>query len=341
MYLAALGPQMLRLAGEIADGALLNWATPERIAVSRERIDAGAARAGREPGAVPMTMYIRVCIDDDLAAARQAFGAQVLGYAMGQPGTPPGAGYRGLFAQMGFEAELTELEARRDQGAALPDLVDAAPAEMLQAVGYYGPAAAAPAAFARLSAGLDEAIVRIITARPGLEPATQAMAALTPALIRAAERSLPAASGWRTIAGGKRKAGGKEPVMTTAEDTRAAVRHPLDPLTGAEIEAATGILIRDRNLAGSARFVYVTLREPAKETVLAGHKTDREAHIVLRERNEHKTWSRCLPTAAATPPRPSATPPTSRTSPTAPAATSSRSASPSRKASASPWPGTR
>ena len=65
--------------------------------------------------------------------------------------------------------------------------------------------------------------------------------------------------------------------MTTAEDTRAAVRHPLDPLTGAEIEAATGILKRDRNLAGSARFVYVTLREPAKETVLAGHETDREA----------------------------------------------------------------
>ena len=187
VYLAALGPQMLRLAGEVADGVLLNWATPERIAFSRERIDAGAARAGRDPGTVPMTMYIRVCIDDDVAAARRAFGAQVLGYAMGRPGIPPGAGYRGLFAQMGFEAELTELEQRRDQGAKMPELVDAAPDEMLQAVGYYGPAGPAPAAFARLSAGLDEAIVRIITARPGLEPVGQAMAALTPALIRAAE----------------------------------------------------------------------------------------------------------------------------------------------------------
>jgi alkanesulfonate monooxygenase SsuD/methylene tetrahydromethanopterin reductase-like flavin-dependent oxidoreductase (luciferase family) len=158
---------MLRLAGEIADGALLNWATPERIAVSRERIDAGAARAGRDPGAVPMTMYIRVCIDDDLAAAREAFGAQVLSYAMGRPGTPQGAGYRGLFAQMGFDAELSELEHRRDRGAAMPELVAAASDEMLQAVGYYGPAAPAPAAFARLSAGLDEAIVRIVTARRG------------------------------------------------------------------------------------------------------------------------------------------------------------------------------
>jgi 5,10-methylenetetrahydromethanopterin reductase len=177
---------MLRLAGETADGALLNWATPERIAASRSAIDAGAARAGRDPGTVPMTMYIRVCIDDDVAAARLALGTQVLGYAMGQPGTPKSAGYRGLFAQMGFDAELSELEERRDRGAAMPDLVAAAPDEMLRAVGYYGPAGPAPAVLARLSAGLDEAIVRIVTARPGLDPVIEAMAALTPAMIRRA-----------------------------------------------------------------------------------------------------------------------------------------------------------
>ena len=60
------------------------------------------------------------------------------------------------------------------------------PFARLQAVGYYGPAAAARAAFARLCAGLDEAVVRVITARPGLEPVIAGMAALTPALIRAA-----------------------------------------------------------------------------------------------------------------------------------------------------------
>jgi alkanesulfonate monooxygenase SsuD/methylene tetrahydromethanopterin reductase-like flavin-dependent oxidoreductase (luciferase family) len=188
VYLAALGPQMLRLAGETADGVLLNWATPERIAVSRSAIDAGAARAGRDPGTVPITMYIRVCIDDDVAAARQALGAQVLGYAMGHPGIPKNAGYRGLFAQMGFDAELTELEQRRDRGTAMSELVAAASDEMLQAVGYYGPASQAPAAFARLSDGLDEVIVRIITARRGLEAVAAAMAALTPALVRAAQR---------------------------------------------------------------------------------------------------------------------------------------------------------
>jgi alkanesulfonate monooxygenase SsuD/methylene tetrahydromethanopterin reductase-like flavin-dependent oxidoreductase (luciferase family) len=189
VYLAALGPQMLRLAGEAADGALLNWATPERIAASRAEIDAGSARAGRDPGTVPMTMYIRVCIDDDAAAARQALGTQVLGYAMAQPGIPQDAGYQGLFAAMGFGGELAELGRRRDQGATMPELVAAAPDEMLQAVGYFGPAGPAPAAFARLSAGLDEAIVRIITARPGLEPVVAAMAALTPSQIRTAPGS--------------------------------------------------------------------------------------------------------------------------------------------------------
>jgi alkanesulfonate monooxygenase SsuD/methylene tetrahydromethanopterin reductase-like flavin-dependent oxidoreductase (luciferase family) len=188
VYLAALGPQMLRLAGETADGALLNWATPERVAASRAEIGAGSARAGRDPGAVPVTMYVRVCVDDDVAAARQALGTQVLSYAMGRPGVPKDAGYQGLFAAMGFADELAELERRRDRGAAMPELVDAAADEMLLAVGYYGPAGPAPAAVARLSAGLDEAIVRVISARPGLEPVIQAMTALTPARIRAADR---------------------------------------------------------------------------------------------------------------------------------------------------------
>jgi alkanesulfonate monooxygenase SsuD/methylene tetrahydromethanopterin reductase-like flavin-dependent oxidoreductase (luciferase family) len=186
VYLAALGPQMLRLAGETADGVLLNWATPERIAVSRQQVDAGAARAGREPGSVPLTMYIRVCVDDDVAAARQAFGAQVIGYALGRPGIPQDAGYRGLFAQMGFDEELTDLEQRRASGATMAELVAVTPDRLLQAVGYYGPAYAAPAAFARLSAGLDETVVRVITARPGLEPVVEALEALTPARITAA-----------------------------------------------------------------------------------------------------------------------------------------------------------
>lgn len=188
VYLGALGPQMVTLAGEVADGVLLNWATPERIAESRRLVAAGAAKAGRDPAEVTVTMYIRVCVDDDVEAARRAFGEQVLAYAMGRPGSPPEAGYRGLFAQMGYDEVLSDLEARRERGATTDELVAATPDEMLRAVGYYGPAAGAAARFAELSEGLDETVVRVITARPGLDAVVATMEALRPSLIREAER---------------------------------------------------------------------------------------------------------------------------------------------------------
>jgi alkanesulfonate monooxygenase SsuD/methylene tetrahydromethanopterin reductase-like flavin-dependent oxidoreductase (luciferase family) len=189
VFLGALGPQMLRLAGELADGALLNWATPDRIGESRRLVEEGAAKAGRDRAEVQMTMYVRACVDDDVAAARQAFGAQVLGYGLAAPGTPLTAGYRGLFAQMGFGEVISELEDRRSRGETMAALVSAAPDELLTAVGYFGPAAGAPAAFARLSQGLDETIVRVVTARPGLAPVVAAMEALAPARIRQAQGS--------------------------------------------------------------------------------------------------------------------------------------------------------
>src|SRR3712207_546440 len=39
VFLGALGPQMLRLAGESADGAALNWSTPGRVGLGRDRLD--------------------------------------------------------------------------------------------------------------------------------------------------------------------------------------------------------------------------------------------------------------------------------------------------------------
>ena len=47
IVVAALGPKMSRLAGEVADGVLLNWLTPEHARVSAEEVRAGAAAAGR------------------------------------------------------------------------------------------------------------------------------------------------------------------------------------------------------------------------------------------------------------------------------------------------------
>jgi hypothetical protein len=132
-------------------------------------------------------MYVRVCVDEDIDAARRAFAGQVLGYALSRSGVDPVLAYRGHFGRMGFDDALHELEERRDRGATTDELVDHVPDELLQAVGYYGPAEGAARRFATLSAGLDETMVRIITARPGLEPVIATLEALTPAAIRSAD----------------------------------------------------------------------------------------------------------------------------------------------------------
>ena len=169
VYLGALGPQMLRLAGAHADGAALNWCTPEQIAWSRAEIEAGARKAGRDPAEVKVVEYIRICVDDDEDRARRALARATLPYALAQPGNPKNVGYRAHFARMGFDEALNELEAMQARGAAADDLADKFPPELLQRVGYYGPAAGAAAAFRRLAEGLDLAIVRIVPARPTFE----------------------------------------------------------------------------------------------------------------------------------------------------------------------------
>lgn len=167
VFLAAMGPQMLRLSGEMSDGVTPNWSSPEQIVWMREQVAAGARRAGRDVSEVPFAQYIRVCIDEDEDAARRAFATQVLGYAMARPGQPKDQGYRAHFGRMGFEETLTELETRRDAGTRMSELVDAVPVELLLKVGYFGHPAGATTALKSLSQGLDEAMVRLITVRSG------------------------------------------------------------------------------------------------------------------------------------------------------------------------------
>ena len=167
--LGALGPKMLTLAGEAADGAALNWCTPEQVAVSRATVTQGAQAAGRDPSEIAMIEYIRICVDDDVDAARRAYTKALMGYALAPPGANKALGYRGHFARMGFDEALTELEDRRDRGASDEELIDAFPIELAELVGYFGPASGAATAFRRLAEGLDTAIVRVVAARPGLE----------------------------------------------------------------------------------------------------------------------------------------------------------------------------
>ncbi len=77
--------------------------------------------------------------------------------------------------------------------------------------------------------------------------------------------------------------------MQVAEQEVTATRHPLEPLSADEIEAAAAILREQRDLGEHAQFVYVTLMEPPKDRVYAFDTSDcapldREAFVVLRER---------------------------------------------------------
>src|SRR5256885_10119587 len=165
VYLGALGPQMLRLAGERFDGAALNWCSSEQVRWSRERVAAGARAAGRDPASIRIHEYVRVCVDDDETAARLAFAKMVMAYALARPGTDKTKGYRAHFARMGFDEALTELESRRDGGASEDELARIFPDELLRRVGYWGKPEGARDAFLRLAEGLDIAVVRLVPAR--------------------------------------------------------------------------------------------------------------------------------------------------------------------------------
>lgn len=75
--IAALGPRMCRLAGQLADVVLLNWMTPERVRWARERVAEGARRNGRVRSPV-IASYVRVAIGPD---ARERLAAEAARYA--------------------------------------------------------------------------------------------------------------------------------------------------------------------------------------------------------------------------------------------------------------------
>jgi 5,10-methylenetetrahydromethanopterin reductase len=84
VYVGAQGPGMLRMAGEHADGALVNAAHPRDVAWARERVAEGEADRTREP-AVDVAVYASVSVAEDRAAARRAARPVVAFIAAGAP----------------------------------------------------------------------------------------------------------------------------------------------------------------------------------------------------------------------------------------------------------------
>jgi 5,10-methylenetetrahydromethanopterin reductase len=79
VYLAARGPKILQLAGEVADGAILGgFAQPEGLRYAMDMVDRGIEQAGRDRGDVDVMSWLYVSVDDDPVAARTAVSKMVL-----------------------------------------------------------------------------------------------------------------------------------------------------------------------------------------------------------------------------------------------------------------------
>ena len=62
VWLGALGNGMISLAGSVADGAILNWCTPERVAEARALVDRALAGGGRDRSAFTLAVYVRASL---------------------------------------------------------------------------------------------------------------------------------------------------------------------------------------------------------------------------------------------------------------------------------------
>jgi alkanesulfonate monooxygenase SsuD/methylene tetrahydromethanopterin reductase-like flavin-dependent oxidoreductase (luciferase family) len=131
LVVAALGPRMCRLAGEVADGVLFNWLTPEHALLSAEWVRGGAAAAGRPTPR--LTAYVRVAIG---AASAARLGDEARRYAA----IPA---YADHFARMGVPPSATAVAVAA--------------------------AAAVSGALARWEQALDEVVVRAITANDSVD----------------------------------------------------------------------------------------------------------------------------------------------------------------------------
>lgn len=81
IWISALGPRAMHLAGEVADGVLLNWCPPERVAAAEVQLREGAEAAGRDPASVTIGVYVRASLGADGSGALRALRAATGEYA--------------------------------------------------------------------------------------------------------------------------------------------------------------------------------------------------------------------------------------------------------------------
>jgi F420-dependent oxidoreductase-like protein len=146
VYLAAVGPKNLELAGEIADGWLAIFYSPEHSTGSLKSVRAGRERARASGGHLPaedvmagfdVVPTVPVVVDDDLERAAMPVRAYCALY-IGGMGSREKNFYNQLACRMGFEKEAAEVQelflAKQHREAAM-----AVPFEFIDATSLIGP----------------------------------------------------------------------------------------------------------------------------------------------------------------------------------------------------------
>ena len=121
IIMAALNPQMLKLAGEVADGVLLNYLPASHVGTSIEQV--------RKGGNAKIYAYVHAAVGDFERSAKSAR-KDLFNYAMAD-------GYARMFSQAGFADEIKELRARqaeKDREGALAAVSE----RMIQAIDFIG-----------------------------------------------------------------------------------------------------------------------------------------------------------------------------------------------------------
>lgn len=139
IYLAAIGPRNVALAGEIADGWLPTFFAPSRAATFDAWLGEGLARAGRDRSSIDVAPFVVVVVGEDVQACRDLV-KPTLALYVGGMGARGRNFYNDLVRRYGFEEAAGRiqdlyLEGRKGEAAgAVPD-------ELVDEVALVGPPA--------------------------------------------------------------------------------------------------------------------------------------------------------------------------------------------------------
>jgi alkanesulfonate monooxygenase SsuD/methylene tetrahydromethanopterin reductase-like flavin-dependent oxidoreductase (luciferase family) len=132
IYTAPISPPGLRTAGEVADGALPYFMSPDKPNIIIGPILEGRAKAGKPQNFYDFDLapYVRVAVGDDLAACRDKLRPGLALY-IGGMGARGKNFYNDLTARLGYEAAAAAIQEhflagrRNEAAAAVPDaLID-------------------------------------------------------------------------------------------------------------------------------------------------------------------------------------------------------------------------